>query len=334
MNKLPAIAIAVIAAALVHIVFLIAVEPNIVPTSQDHYDARQYRELADSVLAGNGFELEDQHGRGPNLTRTPGYPLFVALFGSGWGATLRVVTAQQVLVLATAGLMYLWMRRKGNSATLATVAFAIVAFDLTTMTYATYLLTESLFTFFLWAAFLAWPVEFDTKTHWSRCVSAGLLWGFATLTRPISLYILPGFVVLTAIAGLQNRATWKRTAIITVVGILTVSTWYIRNYSLSDHFVFSTIEGENLLHYRAALISLPDSTNADDWRKELRERSNEGTYDTSLPAEAAELDAAKKKLAVELVRENPLGPIVYGRTSAPVRLTESNLLLQSHRREP
>lgn len=310
MNKLAPIAVAALLAAAVHIAFIAIVSPNIVPTSQAHFDARQYRGLADSVLAGNGFELEDKKGRGPNLTRTPGYPLFVALFGTGWDKSLRVVVAQHALVLATAALMYLWMRRRNESSTLATVAFAIVAFDLTTMTYASYLLTEALFTFLLWAAFVVWPTETDdAATDWGRSAAAGLLWGLATLARPISLYILPGFVVLTAIAGFKHRVVWKRTAVVTLVGILTVGVWYVRNHSLSGHYVFSTIEGENLLHYRAALVSLPDGLSVDEWRKDLRARSNEGSYNTSIAREAAELDRAKKELATDLVRENPAGLI-------------------------
>jgi hypothetical protein len=308
MTKMPPIAVAVFFAAVVHVAFIAIVSPHVVSTSQDHFDARQYRGLADSVLAGNGFELEDQHGRRPNLSRTPVYPLFVALFGAGWDKTLRVVAAQHVLILATAALIYLWMRRRDESATLATVAFAIVAFDLTTMTYASYLLTETLFTFLLWAAFFVWPTGTDDqRAGWGRSASAGLLWGLATLARPISLYILPGFVVLTGIAGIRHRVIWKRTTVVVLVGILTVGVWFARNHFVSGHYVFSTIEGENLLHYRAALVSLPDGLNVDDWRKELREKSDEGSYDTSIPRELAELDLAKKELAVELVRENPTG---------------------------
>ncbi len=300
----PVVVTALLALA-AHAAFFVVSWPNIVATSQGHYDARQYRELAESVRAGGGFILETpHHGHGPDLSRTPGYPLFLALFGSGWDTAIPVVVVQHLMVLGIAFLIYWWMRRRGVSERMAIVGFALIAFDLTTMTYASYLLTETLFTLLLWTAVVLWPRAEDPHGTLSA-MATGLFWGLATLTRPIAIYLLPGLVLLAATVGRRQPALLKRAAAAGLIGLLVVSVWYVRNYTLSGHIVFSTIEGENLLHYRAALVSLPDGVSLEDWRGVLRERSHEASYDTSVPREAAALDRERKRVAIDLIMQNP-----------------------------
>ena len=303
-----------IAALAAHALFIALTSSHAIPTSQGHFDARQYRELADSLLAGDGFQLVRNGARGPDLDRTPAYPLFVALFGSGWEKVPLVIAAQHLLVLVIAYLTWRWVRDRIGPSFAATVAFAIVAFDLTTMTYASYLLTETLFTFFLTAALFAWPAA-NERSPVARAGLAGLAWGLATLTRPITLYLAPLAIALALLTALRRRAVVRHVLVAVLVGGVVVGSWIARNQVRCGHALLSTIEGENLLYYRAALVALPAGKTVDQFRKELRVATAEGSYDRSDPHQAAMLDAAKKRMAFELMLANPSGllrPTILG----------------------
>lgn len=302
------------AAIAAHVLFLVVTAPNVVPTSQEHYDARQYRELADSLAAGDGFLLRRGDHRGPDLDRTPAYPLFVSLFGSGWDSVPPFVVIQHALVFVTALVAGAWARARIGEAYAAVFAFAIVALDLTTMTYASYLLTETLFTLLLVVALAAWPLRGDGNPT-ARSAVAGLAWGLATLTRPITFYLAPLTLGVALLGARRRPAVLRDAAVALLCGIVVVGAWMARNHALSGSAVLSTIEGENILHYRAALVSLPPGKTVEQWRRELRDATREGDYDRTDPRQAATLDAAKKKKAFELIASHPLGiyrPLALG----------------------
>jgi hypothetical protein len=301
-----ALAIVLGTALATHALFLALTQPRIIAISQDHYDARQYRELADSILAGEGFTLPRRNGRSPDLDRTPVYPLFVSRFGAGWENVPSVIVAQHTIVIVTALLVWWWVRARLGNAQAAVLAFAIVALDLTTMTYASYLLTESLFTFFFTVALVTWPVA-DDKHRSARAAVSGLAWGLATLTRPITLYLAPLALLLSLFAARKRPVILAHAAIALLCGSLVTGAWMVRNYRVSGHAVLSTIEGENLLNYRAALVSLPAGKPVEEWRWELAQAIDEAKYDRADPRQAAALDAAKKAKAVELIASHPLG---------------------------
>src|SRR5262249_18996136 len=74
-------------------------------------------------------------------------------------------------------------------------------------------------------------------------IAAGLLFGLATLTRPITLY-LPLVLVLFLI---RRRAIWA----FALASILLPGAWAFRNHRETGVFTVSSIGGENLLSYRA-----------------------------------------------------------------------------------
>ena len=277
-----------------HVLFLVLTWPHAIPTSQDNFDARQYRELADSFADGDGFQLKREDSRGPDLDRTPIYPMFVSMFGSGWERIPPVFVAQHVLVIITAWLTCWWTKKRLGRREAVIAAFAIVAFDLTTMTYASYLLTEILFTFFLTVALAAWPLSGDHRPV-LRSVCTGIAWGLATLSRPITFYLAPLALALALLARRHSSAALKHAIVAAGVGGLIAGAWIARNQSLSGAVVVSTIEGENILYYRAALVSLPPGKSVEQWQNDLRSELDEGAYDRTDPRQAVALDRVRKR---------------------------------------
>jgi hypothetical protein len=297
-----------------HVGFIALTSSRAIPASQDNFDARQYRELADSVANGDGFQLSRGAARGPDLDRTPLYPLFVSCFGRGWEAVPAVLLGQHALVILTAGIAALWARMRLRTPWAAGLAFVLLGADLTTMTYASYLLTECLFTFCLTLAIALWPVEGD-RNPGIRALATGIAWGLATLTRPITFYLAP-LLVMAWVLDRKRRALASRTVLIAVVsGGLVVGPWLVRNTMLAGHVILSTIEGENLLYYRAALVSLPSGKSVDQWRDEIRSRLHEEAYNRADPRQSAELNRLRKREALELIVSHPLGllrPLIIG----------------------
>jgi len=292
-------------ALVVHLAFVLASAGHAVPVSQDHFDARQYRELADSLARGDGFLLSHQGMRAPDLDRTPIYPLFLSLFGPGWDKAPTVFLIQHLLVLMTAVIVYRWARRCLAWPPGPLIAAGLVAYDLTTMTYASYLLTETLFTVFLTLAFATYPVGGEKHPVLLAMLAAASM-GLATLTRPIAFYLLPLGLLISLVLLPRHPRAAARLMLAALCGGLVVGVWVARNHQISGRYVLSTIEGENLLHYRAALLGQPRDLSMEDWHRALRERSHERDYDRSIPAEAVALEMTKKKLALEIVLEHPL----------------------------
>jgi 4-amino-4-deoxy-L-arabinose transferase-like glycosyltransferase len=77
--------------------------------------------------------------------------------------------------------------------------------------------------------------------------TAGILTGIATLTRPVALYLpIPLFLILLA------RRRFPIAFAFAIAAAALPATWALRNYRQSGVAVVSSIEGENLLLYRAA----------------------------------------------------------------------------------
>ncbi len=163
-------------------------------------DSPSYRRLADSVLAG--FQ-------GYDGTRTPGYPVFLALVGPDQ----RVWIAQMVLgVLITLLLFYMaWQISSQGQEALPTerrawfVALVALAhtLNLGQLFFEANILAENLTTFWVIAALAAWVYGFYHRGRqrlW-LAVAAGFASGLAAITRPL-------FIILPAWLGLCTFLFW------------------------------------------------------------------------------------------------------------------------------
>lgn len=297
-----AMLLAVLAISLVVRIAAVAMinNPQEVPRSVDESDAPTYFELADNILDGTGYRYSAAEP--PTAKRTPGYPLFLAsvfrVAGRSFNA-VRVVqcvldTASTYLVFAICVLIF------GNyiAGLLAALAYAIYP---PAVLGATYILTETLYTFFL-LAFAFTCMQAMKAQKYALFAVSGIFFGLGTLTRPAAL---PLPIVLLVIAAIWKRDLWKGFLVLAFAFSLTMLPWGLRNQRDMGKFIpTSTFVGGNLykgnhLPTQGAHLMSTDSLLTQELQYEIAEAS-EVERDSILQAEAIKMIRSQKAQTVVL----------------------------------
>lgn len=231
----PALTIWVIALS-IQIIFSFAVFPLISGPMELGDDPDQYGVLARNWVDGVGYVFEE--GQDPTVYRGPGYTSLVAsvyiIFGDD--GLLPVLALMQCLFgAATAVATYIIGRRlfsleAGMLAGLAVAAHPLIFWFTPRLRY------EPLFVMLLTLSVLA-AVNLMRERRPVDIVATGLLFAAAALTQQIALLVLPamaaGFVLFTSPRWPLIRAF----TVATIIMIVCVIPWTMRNYQVSEEFV-------------------------------------------------------------------------------------------------
>ena len=216
----------------------------------EHYgvDTPSYLIPADNLLHEQRFVNALQQ---PELRRTPGYPLLLALFRVSPLRVEYLIFVQHALcVFLIVAVAAICIRITGSSLA-ALFAASVLALDLATVRIANLLLTEVSCTVLI--ALAAWALyRAITKPERNLLASAaaGLLGGFSAMVRPVGLlYFVPLSICL--ILTLKRRALGPAMVLIASFLFLPLL-WAARNFAEGNYFGLSTIGAEDLLYYRAA----------------------------------------------------------------------------------
>jgi len=179
----------------------------------------------------------------PEFFRTPGYPLFLAVFHHLLHWSLDGVIVLQVLLSVAAALICARAAALIDPR-LEILTAAILLFDPTITVYSLLVLTESLF-LFLMALFLYFFVDYFRTRQIRWVIAAAVTLAAAVYVRPIGLYL--GVLVACFIAGANWKTSLKRGLIHALVFITIVygaiGAWYVRNHQQGGGWRFSSITG-------------------------------------------------------------------------------------------
>jgi hypothetical protein len=188
----------------------------------------------------------------PEIDRTPGYPLFLALFTLAGPAAAALT---QVLLSAFTVLL-LWRLARAVFAEerVALLAAWLFAFEPVSVIYSVRLLPETLFLALLLLSLERLAVFLRDRNLWVLA-QAGLWLAAATFVRPVS-YFLPAalalglFVVLARVPSLR----WKAPAVLLLSVFPWLAAWQARNKIETGFGEFSSIVARNLYFYQAAEV--------------------------------------------------------------------------------
>ncbi len=211
-------------------------------------DTASYLEPGRNLLLHGSFVT----GALPEIDRTPGYPLFLAL-ASLPGAAFAAF-AQAILSALTVVLVWRLARAVFGDGRVALVAAWLLAFEPASIIYSVRLLPETLFLALLplslerLAVFLRWR-------RLSALAVAGLWLAAATFVRPVSYYLPAAlavglFAVLARVPGLR----WKAPAALLLATLPWLAIWQMRNRVETGFGGFSSIVARNLYFYQAAEV--------------------------------------------------------------------------------
>lgn len=213
------------------------------------YDAATYWQLATQVARGDVWMMRD-----PVAYRTPGYPwvlgLVQALLGNAaWPVMLGL---QYLAVGVTTGLTAWYAGRLSGRAGAVCAAAALCALCTARPSYASVLLTETLFTLVWTATVCALTADGVFQDTRSTVFVAGG-WGLACLLRPAALALAPAWLLAWWWRSDQQHpprgwpTRWWQPVLLTV-GIWTAlcGPWMARNAQLFGRPAFTVFLGREL----------------------------------------------------------------------------------------
>ncbi len=249
MMRLLPVAIALIAAA-IRLAPLLRSDLSFAMRPDDSFE---YMQLAHGIRHGCGFaRLAGGSCQPPEILRTPGYPIFLALFGDSirWVLAAQAIMGGVVCLLVAEWIGGCWNLSAGLAAEL------LIAFDLPSIVMSNEVMAESLFQLALTAALiLALRVGSRPRNAILTAAFAVAFAGAAVLIRPIAIilpFLLP--VPLLASSRLERRLRLAAAALAFAIPTLALCVWSSRNYYVARYPGLSTVGAINMYYYRAADI--------------------------------------------------------------------------------
>lgn len=189
------------------------------------------------IAMGAGL-MKARHPFSP-LNRTvifypPVYPYFIGLCDALFGT----LAAVKWLQAATGSLLVLAVGRVGRlvaSPRVGRLAATFAAFYPDLVWYSVHFWSETLFLVLLWWAFERLLTSERFGRHGSL-VTAGILWGLATLTRETILPFIPVIGLWLALRS-HRPDPRRRAALFALAAFLTVAPWTLRNWIVFHAFV-------------------------------------------------------------------------------------------------
>lgn len=263
---------------------------DVSPTS----DAEWYNLRAISLATGKGYL--DNAGA-PTAFWPPGWPMALSLVYAQFGASAVALGLFNLASAMLIGLTTLALgRRLFRNEAAARAALLLLAVYPNAIAYVPLALTEVFYTALLLAG--CWVIVMRAS-RW-HLVTAGLIFGFATLVKAQTLVVIP---LLFAIDWLRMRGVWSRFPrlfgeglMVLGVALLTVMPWTIRNHTQLGHWVLVSTNGGYTLLTGNHDTATGDYTPNAPVVANLMER----------PAlDEVSRDAEAKRLGMEWIKANP-----------------------------
>ena len=218
-------------------------------------DTVEYVLPAKSLLSTGSYSV----GGVPEILRTPGYSILLIPGIILGRLTLVTILLQAALSVFTIYLVYRIGLLMWESPRVAVLAAALYAVEPLSITYASFLFTETFFTTLLTAA-IFFLMRNLTFRKWPDLILSGALFAAATYVRPISMFlpflITGGLIIWAALKEQWSRRFLIQAVTLSAVFVMLVVPWQVRNYVETGFFGFSDISDNNL-HFstQAAILS-------------------------------------------------------------------------------
>lgn len=208
------------------------------------HDAQEYLLLAENVVEGKGFAYEITPGdKVEHHERAPIYPLFLAIIMTIFSKNyLAIKIIQAILASFLPLIIYKASKLLFNERT-GFVAAWITAIYPPLIWGTAEFLSESLFTLIAAAGFY-YLIKFQKSGSLKDLCIAILYLLIGAHTKPVMLMGFP-FIVLWIFLrkGVKRSLAFKHAVFFTIVSILLLIPWTVRNYTVQKKFILIASEG-------------------------------------------------------------------------------------------
>jgi hypothetical protein len=209
-------------------------------------DSNRYLELAEGLKTGCGFARRvGDSCRDPEVLRTPGYPLFLAISGR-IGTSILIVSLVGGIVIFFTGFVIgeRWSRRAGLLA-----AFLLAA-EPSSIYRSSTVMTEPIFQVFVAAGvLLEVSALWRDRTSVILFLAGSFILSVSPLVRPVGMFLWP--FAWVPILAMPAHTLVRRRVFVIAAAVLTLTpvlAWSARNKRLANSFTFST-EGPVTAYY-------------------------------------------------------------------------------------
>jgi Dolichyl-phosphate-mannose-protein mannosyltransferase len=271
--------------------------------------------LSDLIVADSGSYLApaqnlvrqgaylDRH-LNPEVTRTPGYPVFLAAMIKFAGPDMRRVVIVQAAVLSLGVVIVYWLARHVLPPVPAFCGAMIAALSPWSTALAGMVLTEGLFICVLAMIFLFMKLadeatDMPAVLGWSAAL--GLSTAAAILVRPIwPLLLLVGVAVVLMFGPLRKK-TWLALAVVIVTGATPPALWTMRNAEVAGFHGLSDNAGKTVWRGLASRVK-SELTGQDRFGLERATQLDDSVWPLSVEA----ADAERWRRAKALFHDHPV----------------------------
>ena len=189
---------------------------------------------------------------GPELERTPGYPLFLMITGMVGNHPLLSVACQILSSCLTACLVYKIGILLFRDEDIAILCAGLYAVEPTSIIYSIQLRADTLFTSIL-LIFVYYLIRYLLAPSWSSLIWAALALSAAVYVKPVAYYLPLCCVIGLAILPSSMTLTPKLLRAVTFIAICAVliAAWQVRNSFETGYSGFTSLSDRQLYFFNA-----------------------------------------------------------------------------------
>jgi 4-amino-4-deoxy-L-arabinose transferase-like glycosyltransferase len=250
----------------------------------------------------------------PEVSRTPGYPVFllaimVATGKNLDGEDLRTVLVVQTVITSWSVVLLYWLARRILPPVVAFTGCLLAAFSPWGAVQSGFAMTEGLYLLNLALLFLVMYLVVERTTKHSAALVGGIFIGLLTsaavLVRPIWPLVILVAIALFLLCGDQRKRAWVLVAVMLVSAASPLYLWKARNQREAQFDGLSTKPGENALIYFASSVKAQlKGAKEDRWAIREVAREEERQWKQGLTIQ--EINDERWRRANAFFREHPI----------------------------
>lgn len=219
------------------------------PSSKFMPDTPTYIEPGVNLIEKGVFATFNKEGEIEyEISRTPGYPIFLAFINKTLKLSFDYVILVQILLVTLAGYI-VYKAASELDKKIALLASFIFLFDLPVAISTLMLLSEALYTFFM-AIFMYLFLKYLRDHRASSLVLSVLIFVIATYIRPINYYLglCLGAGIIYALFRVNPKKAITHALMFLLLFYASLGLWQYRNYIRTGDPDFTTIDNADLLN--------------------------------------------------------------------------------------
>jgi 4-amino-4-deoxy-L-arabinose transferase-like glycosyltransferase len=282
-------------------------------------DSALYITLAENLLTHHGFSESLIAPYEPEIFRTPGYPVFLAiLMALGMDGPNWTVFWQELIYGFCIFIFYRFGRTVFDPRIMR-LSLIFLLLEPGGLVYPKLIMSELVFLPFFLGAMLA-IAYYLRNFKWHYLFSAGVLFGLGALIRPAVLYFPMVVCVVLLCVGYKNSNKWLHAGVLMLSFMMTIAPWLIRNHHYFGEVIMTGSKSNILINYHVPIVladaqAIPRAQATAYVNQLVQQTRQEKQDELSRPLSATEGFHLEQEIAVRELAQYPgtyLKQWIYG----------------------